>query len=171
MNELALFAGAGIMKPHKEASWKPSNAASVVVNCHSLLFISAQAQNRITRPARFANGQWPKTGTKAIRKRQQQKCVSGGNKMLMLSSNTAPTIGISIIGKSLFVSMALSRNGLMINYRGKKIHVCAANGNFSGAISKLLRMSIIATTHKRCEAFSATGAIQFLGFAKTTLSC
>ena len=54
MNELALFAGAGIMKSHKEASWILNGAANAVKNCCCLRFTSALAQSRTIPLARSA---------------------------------------------------------------------------------------------------------------------
>ena len=172
MNELALFAGAGIIKPFiRKTLWKPSDAVSAVINCRFLPSINALAPNRITRLARSANERWQKIGTLAIRKRQQPKCASGGIKMLMPLNNTAPTIGKSIIGKSLFVNTALSRNGLMSSYSDKKMPVFVANGNFNGATSKLRRMLITVTAQKQCVESFVIDVIQFLGFVKTMTSC
>ena len=172
MNELALFAGAGIMKPLIQgALWKPSDAANVAMNCRWLPFTNAQVQSRITRPARSANVQWQRIGMSATRKRQQPRCGSGGNRTLMQLSNTVPTIGRSITGRNLFANTALIRNGLMDSCCAKEMPVCVANGNSCGATSKQHRMLIIAMSHRKCAAFFATGATPSLGFAKTTTSC
>lgn len=172
MNELALFAGAGIMKSLiQEASWKPSDAANAVMNCRCLPSTSAQARSRITRPARSANGQWQRTGMSATRTRQQPRSKSGGSRTLMRSSSTGPTTGRSITGKSLSANMALNRRGLMNSYSAKAMPACAASGLFSGETSKPPRMSITATIRRQCEAFFAIGATPSLAYAKTTTSC
>ena len=172
MNELALFAGAGIMKSLvREALWKPSDAASAVMNCRCLPSTSAQAQSRITRHAKSASVQWQRTGTSATRKRQQPRCESGGNRTPMPSGNTALTTGRGITGRSLFANTALSRNGSMSSYSAKVMPACAASGISNGETSKPPHMSITATTRKRCAAFSVTGATPSLGFAKTMTSC
>ena len=59
MNELALFAGAGIIKSLiKETSWKQTCAVNAAMNRLSLPSTGAQEQSRITRLARSANAQW-----------------------------------------------------------------------------------------------------------------
>lgn len=172
MNELALFAGAGIMKPLiQETSWKPSDAANAVTICRYLRFTSAQAQSRTTRLARSASVQWQRTGTSATRTRQQPRCVNGGNKTLMPSRSTAPKIGKSITAKNSFGNTALIRHGSMSSCNAKAMPVCAASELFNGATSKPRRTSITATTRKLCEGFSATVAIPSLACAKTTTSC
>lgn len=172
MNELALFAGAGIMKPLiQEASWKPSDAANAAMNYRCLPSTSVQAQSRITQPARSANGQWQRTGMSATETRQQPRSKSGGSRTLGRSSSTGLTTGRSITGKSLSANMALTRRGLMGSYSAKAMPVCAASGISSGETSKAHRMSITATIRKLCAAFSAIGATPSLGFAKTTTSC
>lgn len=172
MNELALFAGAGIMKSLiQEASWKPSDAANAVTICRYLRSTSAQAQSRFTRLARYANAQWQRIGTIATRTKQWPKSKNGGSRTLVQSSSTAPITGRSIIGKSLSANMASSRHGSMSNYSAKAMPAYAAIGLFSGATSKPRRMSITATTPKQFAEFSATGATPFLDCAKTTTSC
>lgn len=172
MNELALFAGAGIMKPLiQDASWKLSNAANAVTIFRYLLSISAQAQSRTTRLARCANAQWRRPGMSATRKRQQPRSKSGGNRIAMPSSSTGPTTGRSITGKSLSANMVLTLHGSMSSYSAKAMPACAASGLSSGATNKQHRTSITATIRWQCAEFSAIGATPSLAFAKTTTSC
>ena len=119
MNELALFAGAGIMKPLiQEASWKRSGAANVKTNCRCLRSTGAREQSRTIRLARFASAQWQRTGMSATRTRQQPRCANGGFRTLMPSRSTAPTTGRSTIAKNSFGNTALSRRGLMSSCMG-----------------------------------------------------
>jgi hypothetical protein len=172
MNELALFAGAGIMKPFiQEASWKVSDAASAVTICRYLTSTDVLTQSRITRPARSVNGQWQRTGMNATRTRQQQKSRNGDSGILMQLSNIDQTTGKSIIGKNLCGSTALSLHGLMSSYNAKATPVYVANGNFNGAISRPRLMSIIAINRKRFAVFCATVVTPSLGFAMTTTNC
>lgn len=172
MNELALFAGAGIIKPIiRESLWKPSDAANAVTICRYLRSISAQAQSHTTRLARCANAQWQRTGTIATRTRQQPRCVTGGCKTLMPSRSTELTTGRSTTAKSSCGNTELNQHGSISSCIAKEMPVCAANGNSSGVISRPRRTSITAMTRKLCAGFSATGATPSLVFAKTTTSC
>ncbi len=172
MNELALFAGAGIMKPLIQgASWKPSDAANAVTICRYLRSTSAQAQSRTTRPARSASAQWQRTGMSATRTRQQLRCANGGYRTLMPSNSTAPKTGRSTTAKSLFGNTALKLHGSTSSCSAKEMPACAASERSNGETSKPRRMSITATTRRLFAGFSATAAIPSLACAKTTTSC
>ncbi len=171
MNELALFAGAGIMKPHTGVSWIPNDAASARKNCRFRPSISAKEPSRITQLASCANAQWQKTGTSATRTRQTQRCVNGESRTPIRSGNTAPTTDRNTTGKNSSESTALNMHGLMSNYKSKTTPARAVSGNSNGVASRQLRMSITATTRKPFAEFSAIDATPFLAYAKTMTSC
>ena len=71
MNELALFAGAGRIKPlYQEASWKQNDVVNVLKNFLFPTFTKEQMPSLITLLASRVKNLWLKIGISAIKKKQ-----------------------------------------------------------------------------------------------------